>query len=194
MNTTSFATSFVRPKSQNSNNFFQKTVKNDSSHTESRKISKPKPSPDDQNKNIDDTDKNTDDAIEVCKDLGRLLGVGRISVLSPKEHDKMIGFVSQLTHVIAVSLMTCSDNTHLVDYTGDSFRDLTRIARINDTMWSELFSMNKEALTEQIDVFMKELGSFREMIDKGDIEGMRAKMRLSTERRALFDDKRRSKK
>ncbi len=140
------------------------------------------------------TDKNTDDAIEVCKDLGRLLGVGRISVLSPKEHDKMIGFVSQLTHVIAVSLMTCSDNTHLVDYTGDSFRDLTRIARINDTMWSELFSMNKEALTEQIDVFMKELGSFREMIDKGDIEGMRAKMRLSTERRALFDDKRRPKK
>ena len=140
------------------------------------------------------TDKNTDDAIEVCKDLGRLLGVGRISVLSPKEHDRMIGFVSQLTHVIAVSLMTCSDNTHLVDYTGDSFRDLTRIARINDTMWSELFSMNKEALTEQIDVFMKELGSFREMIDKGDIEGMRAKMRLSTERRALFDDKRRPKK
>ena len=136
------------------------------------------------------TDKNTEEAIENCKDLGRLLGVGNISVLTPKDHDLMIGFVSQLTHCIAVTLMTCSDNTHLVDYTGDSFRDLTRIARINDAMWSELFMMNKDALLSQMDAFMKEFGSFRDMVASGDVEGMREKMRLSTKRRALFDDKR----
>ena len=51
----------------------------------------------------------------------------------------MIGFVSQLTHAVAVSLMNTSDNTHLKEYTGDSFRDLTRIAKINETLWSELF-------------------------------------------------------
>ena len=101
----------------------------------------------------------------------------------------MIGFVSQLTHCIAVSLMTCSDNTHLVDYTGDSFRDLTRIARINDAMWSELFSMNKEALLHQMDVFAEEFATLRKMLADDDIEGMRAKMRLSTERRAWFDKK-----
>ena len=133
------------------------------------------------------TEKNTPEGIEWCGMIGRLLGCGRISVLYPQEHDEMIAFVSQLTHCIAVSLMTCSDNTHLADYTGDSFRDLTRIARINDRMWSELFMLNREPLLRQMDAFLKEFQSFRDMLEKGDTEGMRAKMRLSTERRAMFD-------
>ena len=133
------------------------------------------------------TEKNTPEGIEWCGILGRLLGCGRISVLYPQEHDRMIAFVSQLTHCIAVSLMTCSDNTHLADYTGDSFRDLTRIARINDKMWSELFMMNREPLLEQMDTFLQELQHFRDLLAKGDTEGMREKMRLSTERRAMFD-------
>ena len=135
------------------------------------------------------TDKNTPQAVEWCKELGRLLGFRRISVLTPEEHDEMIGFVSQLTHCIAVSLMTCSDNTHLADYTGDSFRDLTRIARINDAMWSELFMMNREPLLRQMDLFLKELTAFRGLLEAGDVEGMREKMRLSTQRRAMFDKK-----
>lgn len=132
------------------------------------------------------TEKNTAWGIEWCGMLGRLLGCGKISVLSPEEHDEMIAFVSQLTHCIAVSLMTCSDNTHLADYTGDSFRDLTRIARINDRMWSELFMMNREPLLRQMDTFLAELTAFRNMLEAGDTEGMREKMRLSTERRAAF--------
>ena len=135
------------------------------------------------------TEKNTPEAIEWCKDLGRILGFRRISVLSPEEHDEMIAFVSQLTHCIAVSLMTCSDNHHLVDYTGDSFRDLTRIARINDSMWSELFLMNKEPLLRQMDIFLQEFTEFRNMLAEGDRESMREKMRISTERRAWFDKK-----
>ena len=134
------------------------------------------------------TEKNTPGAIEWCKSLGRLLGFRRIAVLSPEEHDEMIGFVSQLTHCIAVALMTCSDNTHLADFTGDSFRDLTRIARINDVMWSELFLLNRDALLRQMDVFLAELTAFRDLLEKGDTEGMREKMRLSTRRRAIFDE------
>ena len=133
------------------------------------------------------TEKNTAEGIRWCGRLGQLLGCGRITVLSPEEHDEMIAFVSQLTHCIAVSLMTCSDSTHLADYTGDSFRDLTRIARINDKMWSELFMMNREQLLKQMDIFLEELQGFRDMLAKGDTEGMRAKMRFSTERRAMFD-------
>ena len=133
------------------------------------------------------TEKNTAKGIEWCGMLGRMLGCARIAVLSPEEHDEMIAFVSQLTHCIAVSLMTCSDSTHLADYTGDSFRDLTRIARINDKMWSELFMLNREPLLKQMDTFLAEMTRFREMLAAGDTEGMRAKMRLSTERRALFD-------
>lgn len=135
------------------------------------------------------TEKNTPEAIELCKELGREIGFGRISVLSPEQHDEMIAFVSQLTHCIAVSLMTCSDNTHLVDYTGDSFRDLTRIARINENMWCELFMLNREALLAQLDRFIGEISGFRELLAQGDEVGMKEKMRLSTERRALFDVK-----
>ena len=133
------------------------------------------------------TDKNTPEAIEWCRTLGYILGTRRVSVLSPEEHDEMIAYVSQLTHCIAVSLMTCNDNPHLVDYTGDSFRDLTRIARINEDMWSELFFMNKEKLTREMGEFIDELTKMKEMIENEDAESLKEKMRISTARRALFD-------
>lgn len=138
------------------------------------------------------TEKNTPDAIDLCKMLGAVLGFSRISTLSPEEHDDMIAFVSQLTHVIAISLMTCCDNTHLSDYTGDSFRDLTRIARINDTMWSALFDLNKEALLRQMDIFEEEFNTIKTILREGDVAAMRKKMQLSTARRAHFDKKQNS--
>ena len=135
------------------------------------------------------TEANSQESIDNCKKLGIYLGFARIAVLSPEEHDEMIGFVSQLTHCIAVSLMTCSDNESLVDYTGDSFRDLTRIARINDAMWSELFMLNKQPLLKQMNVFIQEFTNMRNLIQDNNIEELREKMRLSTKRRALFDKK-----
>lgn len=132
------------------------------------------------------TEKNTEAGIEWCRGLGKILGCRKISVLTPEEHDEMIGFVSQLTHVIAVSLMTCNDNTHLVDYTGDSFRDLTRIASINENIWSELFLMNKKYLLQHMDAFIAELNEFRGLLAEDDKEGLKEKMRLSTERHAFF--------
>ena len=89
------------------------------------------------------TEKNTPEAIQTCMELGRLLGFSNVTALSPEEHDEMIGFLSQLTHCIAITLMTCNDKENMEKFTGDSFRDLTRIARINDLMWSELFVANK---------------------------------------------------
>ena len=135
------------------------------------------------------TSKNTVEAIEWCKDLGRLLGFRKISILTPEEHDQMIGFVSQLTHCIAVALMDCSDNSHIVDYTGDSFRDLTRIANINENMWSELFLMNKKPLLEQMDTFIKEMQTLRDLLNNEDRDGLCEKMKLSTQRRSLFNKK-----
>ena len=117
------------------------------------------------------------------------MGFERVSVLTPEKHDEMIGFVSQLTHCIAVSLMNCYDGEKLQDYTGDSFRDLTRIARINDEMWSELFLLNKETLLDQMDKFLAEFGTLRKTLENSDRETMRKMMRVSTARRALFDKK-----
>lgn len=133
------------------------------------------------------TPANTEAAIAACEALGRTLGFARISRLSPEKHDEMIGFLSQLTHCIAVSLMTCRDTAHLSAYTGDSFRDLTRIARINGEMWSELFLLNKEELLRQIDLFSGQLGRLRAAIENDDTEALKEMMRLSTERRAYFD-------
>ena len=133
------------------------------------------------------TPKNTQEGIQWCRELGQILGFSHICVLSPEEHDEMIGFVSQLTHCIAIALMTCSENRHLAEYTGDSFRDLTRIARINDVMWSELFLRNKEPLLRQMDTFLREFSELRDLLDSEDAQGLREKMRLSTERRSYFD-------
>lgn len=133
------------------------------------------------------TEKNTKHAIKVAYEIAFLLGFTKISQLTPEEHDKMIGFLSQLTHVIAVSLMNVTDNSHLVDYTGDSFRDLTRIAEINEMMWPELFVDNKDNLLSEISAFQSELQKMKDLIEQEDYDGMKQKMILSTERRKKFN-------
>ena len=133
------------------------------------------------------TEKNTPEAVQTCIELGRLLGFANVTTLSPEEHDEMIGFLSQLTHCIAITLMTCNDKEDMEKFTGDSFRDLTRIARINDLMWSELFLANKDVLLEQMDLFIQKFNSLKAMLEDEDVDGMRAMMRHSTRRRALFD-------
>ena len=133
------------------------------------------------------TKKNSREAIELCKSLGTELGFTRISEISPELHDEMIAFLSQLTHCIAVSLMTAGENPKLRDYTGDSFRDLTRIAKINDEMWSELFLLNRDALLREMDAFEREFNKMRAAVETGDRETLREMMKCSTARRALFD-------
>ena len=133
------------------------------------------------------TDKNTPEAIEACMELGRELGFKTVTTLNPEQHDEMIGFLSQLTHCIAVSLMCCKESEHLVDYTGDSFRDLTRIAKINDAMWSELFMLNKDELVKQMDLFIDKFKDLKSAIENESLEEMREMMRLSTKRRQFFD-------
>ena len=138
---------------------------------------------------ITPTERNTPEGIEWCHALAETLGFARITQLTPAEHDRMIGYVSQLCHAIAVCLMCASDNTELACYTGDSFRDLTRIARINDKMWAELFLWNKDNLISEIDMFTESLLNLREKLVRDDREGLEEMFRLSTARRAAFDKK-----
>ncbi len=135
------------------------------------------------------TEKNTNEAIELCANLGELLGFSKVAILSVEKHDRMIAFLSQLTHCIAVSLMCSNDDPDLVQYTGDSFRDLTRIANINDEMWSELLLSNKEVLLEQMDIYRETFDKLYNFISNDDRDGMRDMMRLSTARRREFNKK-----
>ncbi len=133
------------------------------------------------------TEKNTEEGIEICRALGETLGFAKISTLSADEHDEMIAFLSQLTHCIAVSLMCANGDPSLKDYTGDSFRDLTRIAKINDEMWSELFLANKEKLLREMESFREKFCELETALRNSDRETLREMMRLSTERREQFD-------
>ncbi|MBE6878166.1 MAG: prephenate dehydrogenase [Ruminococcaceae bacterium] len=136
---------------------------------------------------ITPTDKNTQQAIDFIYEMGKELRFNNICQLSVEEHDKMIGYLSQLTHVIAVSLMNANDSKELVQYTGDSFRDLTRIAKINEHLWTELFMMNKANLVEHIENFVNEINDFKDALQREDTEKMKQKFITSTQRRKYFD-------
>ena len=138
---------------------------------------------------ITPTERNTPEGIELVRTLGCILGFRHIAVLSPEAHDEMIGFLSQLTHCIAVALMDCKESEHLAEYTGDSFRDLTRIARINENMWTELFLENRDELLSQMDLFLDKFTQLRDALASRDEDTMKEMMRLSSYRRSFFDKK-----
>ena len=136
---------------------------------------------------ITPTSKNTQKAIDLATSIANELNFANISILTPEKHDEMIAYLSQLTHCIAITLMTCSENEHLKEYTGDSFKDLTRIANINENMWSELFLLNKEELINQMDLFINKFNILKKTIEEENVEEMKEIMKLSTKRRKYFD-------
>jgi len=137
---------------------------------------------------ITPTQKSTQKAIGFAKKLAEILQFKRIVVLSPEKHDEMIGYLSQLTHAIAVSLMNANGNPDLKQYTGDSFRDLTRIAKINEDLWSELFFLNKDVLIPEIDSFICALECLKSKLVSDDENGLKKLFIQSTERRKHFDE------
>lgn len=136
---------------------------------------------------ITPTSKNTPEAISFLKEFAKELQFANITQLTPQKHDEMIGYVSQLTHAIAVSLMNANDNSSLVEYTGDSFRDLTRIAKINENLWSELFFMNKENLIREINDFENAMEHLKLCLKNDDVDGLKDMFIKSTIRRTHFD-------
>lgn len=122
-------------------------------------------------------------AVEIIERLGKDLGFGKISKISAKDHDEMIGFTSQLTHAIAVSLVNSDSNQNTKDFIGDSYRDLTRIAMINDELWSELFLENKEILFRHIEHFETELDRLKSALKNDDREELKRIFCRSTQKR-----------
>ena len=112
------------------------------------------------------------------------LGFKRIIRISSGFHDQIIAFTSHLPHVMAVSLINSdveARNTEI--YMGGSYRDATRVADINEDLWTELFLGNKENLLEVIDDFMAEMGRFREDLAKGDRVSLNKRLKRATKRR-----------
>ena len=120
---------------------------------------------------ITPTERNKEHNINLIENIARGMGFKNVQKVSTEHHDKIIGFTSQLPHVIAISLVN-SDNSGLDigKFTGDSYRDLTRIARINTKLWSELFIGNKENLINEIEEFEKNIREVKKAIVDTDLE------------------------
>lgn len=114
---------------------------------------------------ITPTERNKEENIKFLEELIRKIGFRNVVTITPEKHDKIIGFTSQLPHVIAVSLVNSDElgiDTGL--YTGDSYRELTRIAQINSQLWTELFMGNKDNLIKEIEVFEKNIARIKDAI------------------------------
>lgn len=114
---------------------------------------------------ITPTERNKEENIKFLEELIRKIGFRNVVRITPEKHDKIIGFTSQLPHVIAVSLVNSDElgiDTGL--YTGDSYRELTRIAQINSQLWTELFMGNKDNLIKEIEAFEKNIARIKDAI------------------------------
>lgn len=107
-------------------------------------------------------------AVMVVKEIANDLEFKNIFEITPEEHDKMIAYTSQLTHAIAVSLVNANSDLEVKKFIGDSYRDLTRIAMINEKLWTELFKSNKKNLIEEINKFERELDRLKASLDLDD--------------------------
>jgi len=133
-------------------------------------------------------EKNKTENIKILKDLIFSMGFKNVTEIKACEHDEIISFTSQLTHAIAVALVNSDNqkfNTNL--FVGDSYRDLTRIAKINSKLWSELFLENKDNLIEKIDAFQEKLDEIKKALVEHNPSKLIEEFKESTKRRESID-------
>ena len=114
------------------------------------------------------------------------LGFGRVTQVSAEEHDAVIACTSQLAHVLSSSYIRSDAAARHEGLSAGSFRDMTRVAALNDRMWSEIFLDNKDYLIAEIDGLIRHLNDYKEAIAADDREAIAAMMRDSTHKRAVY--------
>ena len=114
------------------------------------------------------------------------IGCAKITYSTPEEHDVMIGYTSQLMHVVAAALCDNEILDRAERFSAGSLRDCTRVAKLNPDMWTELFIKNRDALSEQIDIFSNSLNEIGNMIKKSDEEGIRNFLKRSLDRKIRY--------
>lgn len=126
----------------------------------------------------------TDEEKDKVRQLARAMGCGRVIETTVENHDRIIAYTSQLPHVIATAMCDTPLLVKHKNYTGGSFEDVTRVAKINEYLWSELFLSNRKFLIEEIDRFQASLDRLKNAIADGDkekLQGIMAKVRRDKE-------------
>lgn len=120
-----------------------------------------------------------EDAVETLSQRAMELGFGSVRVATPEEHDRMIAFTSQLPHVLACSYVKSPCCPEHGGFSAGSYRDVSRVANINENLWTDLFLDNKEPLCEEIQILIDNLTMFKELISNGKADELREELKKS---------------
>ena len=132
---------------------------------------------------ITPTEKNTPAAISLVRDMAKYIGCRTVVTTTPEEHDSIIAYTSQLMHVVAVALCENPLLERAESFAGGSLQDCTRIAVINETMWSELFTENREHLARRITEFQDCLENIKQATLAGDRKELERIMKHATQQK-----------
>lgn len=116
-------------------------------------------------------------AVDEVEKMALAMGFGHIVHTTPEQHDRIIAFTSQVPHVLACAYVLSPRCREHKGFSAGSYRDVSRVADINDALWTRLFLYNRAALTEELDQLMGDLGLFREAIAAGDEEKLQSLLR-----------------
>lgn len=105
------------------------------------------------------------------------IGFRRVQFTTPREHDEMIAYTSQLAHVVSSAYVKCPLAQKHRGFSAGSFADMTRVAKLNEDMWTELFLLNCGPLVQEIDEIIKHLTEYRDAIAGGEAERLRELLR-----------------
>lgn len=108
-------------------------------------------------------------------------GFGAINFTSPEEHDKVIAFTSQLPHIISNAYVKSHTAVKQKGFSAGSYKDLTRVSKLNEKMWTELFFENKDNLCAEIDFLVERLSEYSAALKADDKEGLIALLKEGTD-------------
>lgn len=119
--------------------------------------------------------------LDFLKHFWRELGFGRVVITTPENHDQVIAYTSQLAHVVSSAYVLSPSAMEHHGFSAGSFKDMTRVAKLNEDMWTELFFCNREPLLSELDIFMGNLQKYRDALAADDEEAMRVLLRTGRE-------------
>ena len=127
-------------------------------------------------------------AVSKISSLAKEIGFARIVISTPDEHDRVIAFTSQLAHVVSSSYVKSPSLLKQSGFSAGSFKDLTRVAKLNEDMWTTLFLMNDKPLVDEIDHIIERLTEYRNAISSGDADTLRSLLKDGRELKELSNN------
>lgn len=125
--------------------------------------------------------------VDMLRDLFTKTGFTNIQIATPVEHDRIIAYTSQLCHVVSNAYVKNDAATLHKGFSAGSYRDLTRVAKLNENMWTELFFENDDYLQEELDELIENLIKYREALKTGNKDNMNQLLKEGRERKEDID-------